>query len=61
MPNYEVARDDERGRYCRILRHLGPGEIILEEQALQAVLYDEQADKRCHQTFAVGGQQLLRY
>jgi hypothetical protein len=61
MPDYEVARDAQRGRYCRILRHLRPGEAILEEQALQAVLYDEQADRRCHQTFAEGGQQLLRY
>lgn len=41
----------DRGRCYRADRDFRPGEIVFQEGALQAVLYDDQASGRCHHTF----------
>ena len=57
-----IVEHSERGRCYITDQNLKPGEMFLQEDALQTVLISEKASGRCHHTFqeATGGTHLLR-
>ena len=58
----------QSGRHLRASDHLSAGKRILQEEAVAAVLYDEQVANRCHMSFKIlqsplrcGGCKFARY
>ena len=58
----------QRGRHLRASDHVSAGKRILQEEAVAAVLYDDQVANRCHMSFKIiqsplrcGGCKFARY
>lgn len=43
----------QRGRHLRASEHVSVGQPILQEEAVAAVLYDDQVARRCHMSFKI--------
>lgn len=60
MPKYTVERDPRRGRFCKVTQDIQPGQVVLTEEPLECVLYDDEASSWCHNSFRKRNEQLSR-
>lgn len=59
MQRYRIVECEGRGRCFQAAKHYRQGDVVHTEEPYEAVLYDDSAASRCHQTFKPG-QHLLR-
>ena len=58
MLTFCIDFDPVRKRYIRAVKNFRPGEIILREEAYEAVVHNDQCGVYCHQSFRSSGNRL---